>query len=61
MTPRVIPKSCDSPPNPVLYIPDDPDSDPSLSDSSLSESADSSDGDYYKQRQHVKKDNKMLE
>ena len=48
VTPKVIPNQCSNPPNPLPYIPADPDSDPSFSDSSLSNSSDSSENEYYK-------------
>ena len=56
VTPKGIPNPCNNPTNPLPYVPDDLDSDPSLSDSSSSDSSDSSDGDYYNQRQLAKKD-----
>ena len=43
VTPRGNPKPRKKQPNPVLKVPYEPDSDPSLSDYSLSESSDSSD------------------
>ena len=49
MTPKGNPKPRKNPTNMVPSVPADPDSDPSFSDSSLSESSDSSDEDYYKQ------------
>ena len=42
--------------NPVPNLTADPDSDPSLSDSYLSESSESLDDEYYKQRRRTKKD-----
>ena len=50
VTARVNTKPRKNPPNPVPYVPIDPNSDPSLSDSSLLDSSDSSDDEYYKQR-----------
>ena len=50
MTTKLNPKPRYYPPNPVTNVPYDPDSDPSFSDSSLSDSSDSSDDEYYKQR-----------
>ena len=44
---KLNPKTHKNPPNPVLYVPADPDPDSSLSDSS-SGLSDSSDDDYYK-------------
>ena len=58
MTPQGINKPHDKPPNPVLYVPADPDSDQIFSYYSLSESSDSSDDKYNKRRQHKKKDKK---
>ena len=48
VTPKGIPTPHDNPPNPVPYVPADPDSDPGLSYSSMSNSYDSSDDEYYK-------------
>ena len=56
VTSKGNPKPSKNPPNLVPNVPDDPYSDPSLSDSSSSESSDSSDDEYYKQRQHSKKE-----
>ena len=53
-TPKRNPKPRNNPPNIVSYEPADPDSDPSLSDFSLSDSSDSLDDDYYKQRRRAK-------
>ena len=50
VTPRVNPKQYDNPPDTVPNVSSDPDSDPSFSDSSLSESYESSDDKYYKLR-----------
>ena len=44
--------------NPVPNLTADPDSDPSLSDSYLSESYDLSDDEYYKRRRRAKKGKK---
>ena len=57
MTPRVNTNPRNKPPNLVLYVPDDPDLDPSLSDSSSSDSSDSSDDEYYKRRRRAKSTN----
>ena len=56
VTPRDNPRPNKNPPNAVPNVPADPDSDPSSSDFPFSESSDSSDNKYYKQRQHAKKD-----
>ena len=48
VTPKVIPNTRNNPPNLVLYVPAEPDSEPSFSYSSLSESSDSSEDEYYK-------------
>ena len=48
VTPKLIYKPGDNPPNLVLYVPSDPDSYPILSYYSLSESSNSSDNEYYK-------------
>ena len=58
---RGNPKPHNNRPNTVPKIPDDPDSDPSLSDSSLSKPSDSSDDEYYKQRRREKNDKKKLQ
>ena len=60
VTPILNTKPHYKPPNPVPNVPDEPDSDPSLSYYSSSESSDSSDDEYYKQRQRSKKDNNKL-
>ena len=60
VTPKVNPKPRGNPPNPVPKVLDDPDSNPSLSDSSFSESDDSSDDEYYKIIQSAKNDKKKL-
>ena len=60
MTPKGNHKPRDNPPNPWPNLPADPDSDPNLSDSSLSESYDSSDDKYYKQGLCAKKDKHKL-
>ena len=56
VTPKVIPKLPNKPPNPVLYLIAEPDSDPSSSDYSLSESSDSSGGKDYRILRCAKKD-----
>ena len=48
VTPKGIPTPRKNPPNPLLYIPADPDSDPTSSYFSSSESSHSSDDNYYK-------------
>ena len=50
VTPKGNPKPHDNPSNPVPNVLADPDSDPSLSDFSSSNSSDSPDNKYYKQR-----------
>ena len=60
MTAKVNPNPCKNPPNTVPYIPADPDSDPSFSDYSLSESSESSDNEYYKWIRGAKKDKNKL-
>ena len=54
MTPKGNPTPHNNPPNSVLNVPADPDSDPSLSDSPMSYPSDSSDGEYSKQRRCMK-------
>ena len=44
-----------NPPNAAPNLPDEPDSDPGFSDSSLLDSSDQSDNDYYERRQRTKK------
>ena len=58
MTPKGNPTPRNNPPNPALNVPADPDADPSLSDSPLSYPSDSSDGEYSKQNQCMKKNKK---
>ena len=58
LSPKVNPKPRNNPPNTVLYVPSDLDSNPGLSDYSSSESSDLSDGEYFKQIQCVKKNKK---
>ena len=60
VTPRENTKPRDNPPNPVRNISADPDSDPTLSDYSSSESCDSSDNKYYKRRRRERKDRKKF-
>ena len=54
VTPERNTKPHKNPPNLVPYVPDEPNSDPSLSDYSFSDSSDSSENEYYKQRQRAK-------
>ena len=56
MTHKANPKQHNNPPNRVPNVLYDPDLEPSLSDSSLSNSSDSSDDEYYKQRRQAKKE-----
>ena len=58
VTPKGNPTPRNNPPKPAPNVPDDPDSDPSLSDCSLSESSNSLDGEYSKQRRFMKKNEK---
>ena len=58
MTPKVNPTPLNNPPNPIPNVPADPDSDPSSSDSSISYFSHLSDDEFYKQRQHAKKNKK---
>ena len=60
MTTKGNPNPRNNPTNTVQYVPANPDSDPSFSDYSLSESYDSSDEEYYKGRQRAKKDKNTL-
>ena len=46
-------------PNSIPYVPADPDSDPSLSNSSSSDSCELSESEYYRQMRRVKKDKTM--
>ena len=55
MTPKGNPTLRNNSSNPAPNVPTDPDSDPSLSDYSLSDSYDSPDGEYSKQRRCTKK------
>ena len=55
VTPKGNPTSYNKPPNPVRKVIADPDSDPSSLDSSLSDSSDSSDDEYYKIRRRAKR------
>ena len=55
MTPKGNHTPRNNPPNLVSNVPAEPDSDPSLSYYSLSDSSDSSDGEYYKKIRHEKK------
>ena len=56
VTPKVNPKPHYKLPNKVLYVPDDSYLEPSLSYYSLPDPSNSSDDEYYKQRQRAKKD-----
>ena len=58
MTPKGNPIPHNNPPNMVPNIPTDTVSDPSLSDSSLLDSSDSSDDEYSKQSLRTKNSNK---
>ena len=58
VTPKVNPTPCNDPPNLVPNVPDDPDSDPSLSDFPSANSSESSDDDNFKQRRCTKKNKK---
>ena len=60
VTPRGNPKPFHNPPNLVPNLTAEPDSGPNLSDYYLSESYDSSDKEYYKQRRRLKKDKNKL-
>ena len=55
VTPKGSPKPRINPPNQVPHVPSDPNSDPSLSGSSFSDSFDSSDNDYSKQIRSTKR------
>ena len=55
VTPKGNPTPWNKPHNPVPNIPSDPDSDPILSDYSLSDSFDSSEDEYYKWRRRTNK------
>ena len=54
MTPKENPTQHNIPPNLVLNVPADPNSDPGFSDSSFLDSYDSSDEKYYKRRRYTK-------
>ena len=58
MTPKGNPTPCNNPPNHILNVPAESDSDPGFSDSSWSDSYDSSDDEYYKRIQHAKNNKK---
>ena len=61
VTPKGNPKPRNNQPNTVPKIPAEQDSDPSWLDYSLTESSNSSDDAYYKQRQRAKKDKKKCQ
>ena len=61
VTPKRNPTPHNNPPNPVPNVPDDPDSDPTLSDSSLLYLSDLSDYEYCKQRRRAKKEKETPE
>ena len=58
VTPKGNSKPRSNPPNKLPYVPAEPDSEPISSDSSSSESPDSLEDAYYKQRQRAKKEKK---